>query len=98
MTIIKFIKENKYMTYSILSGLYGFSRSFNGKYQPPHDVLGNRFMCAFANGCLYSLPLYSQYYQIKLLNRIDIKLRGKDPNNYKESYEDMYSVNFNVFI
>jgi len=71
------------------------ARSLGGSYEPPHDVLGNRIIVALGNGILYSI--YAPYYQLKLINRIDIKLRGKDPLKYKDSYEDFYSVNKNIF-
>lgn len=73
-----------------------FARSFNANYESPNDVIGHRVELALCNGILYTI--YAPYYQMKLLNRIDIKLTGKDPSKYKESYQDMYSYNMNVFI
>ncbi len=93
-----FIKQNKLISYSILYGFYGFARSFNGHHAPEHDVIGNKFALAFMNGVMYSLPPYSIIYHIKLLNRIDVKLNGKDPALHKDSYEDMFSYNQNVLL
>ena len=93
-----FIKQNKLVSYSILTGFYGFARSFNGYHTPEHDIIGNKFALAFMNGVMYSLPPYSIIYHIKLLNRIDVKLNGKDPAHHKDSYEDMFSYNQNVFL
>ena len=45
----------------------------------------------------HSIP-YSFIFHIKLLNRIDVKLSGKDPVHHKYSYEDMFSNNPNVFL
>ena len=94
--MLNFIKKNKYFSYSICSGLYGVARSFNGSYKPPEDALGNRVVISLLNGIFYSL--YSPYYSIKLLNRIDIKLTEKDPSKYNDSYIDQFSHNMNVFI
>jgi len=94
--MLQYIKQNKLFSYCIISGLYGVARSLNGSYEPPHDLLGNRILLSIANGFFYSL--YGPYYQIKLLNRIDIKFRRKDPTKYKDSYEDLFSYNTNVFI
>lgn len=94
--MLNFIKQNKYFSYCIISGLYGVTRSFNGSYQPPNDALGNRICLSLMNGVYYSI--YAPYYSIKLLNRIDIKLKGKDQSKYKNSYEDIFSYNYNVFI
>ena len=95
---LHFIKQNKLISYSILSGFYGFARSFNGYHAPEHDIIGNKFSLAILNGVMYSLPPYSPIYHIKLLNRIDVKLNGKDPAHHKDSYEDMFSNNPNVFL
>ena len=75
-----------------------FLRSFNASYKEPHDVLGNRLTISFLNGLMYAVPLYIPYYQLKLLNRIDIKLKGKDKSLYKDSYQDLFSYNENIFI
>lgn len=95
--LVSTIKKNKKIwSYLIGSGVYGFARSFNVNYDPPNDVLGRRLALALCNGFLYTI--YAPYYQMKLLNRIDIKLKEKDPSKYTESYEDMFSYNMNVFI
>ena len=93
-----FIKQNKLISYSILTGFYGFARSFNGDHLAEHNVFGDKFALAFMNGITYSIPPYSIIYHIKLLNRIDIKLNGKDPSHHTNSYEDMFSYNSNVFL
>jgi hypothetical protein len=93
-----FIKQNKLISYSILSGFYGFARSFNGDHLAENNVIGDKFALAFMNGVMYSLPPYSVIYHLKLLNRIDVKLNGKDPALHKKSYEDMFSYNQNVFL
>lgn len=90
------IKQNKYMTFSVLTGIYGSLRSFNGSHQTPNDTFGKKVVLAFINGFYYSL--YAPYYQVKLIDRIDIKLTNKDPSKYKDSYEDIFSTNYNVFI
>jgi hypothetical protein len=94
--ITQFLKQYGLISYCVLSGFYGFTRSFNGKYEPPFDVIGHRMINSLANGFMYSL--YSPYYYIKLLNRIDIKLSNKDPSKYKDSYKDKFSYNENVFV
>ncbi len=96
--VLQFIKQNKLISYSILTGVYGFARSFNGYHSPEYDVIGDKFALAFMNGITYCIPPYSVIYHIKLLNRIDVKLNGKDPALHKNSYEDMFSNNPNVFL
>ena len=96
--VLQFIKQNKLISYSILTGVYGFARSFNGDHRPEYNVFGDKFALAFMNGITYSIPPYSIIYHIKLLNRIDIKLNGKDPSHHTNSYEDMFSYNSNVFL
>jgi hypothetical protein len=94
--MLNIIKQNKYVSYCIFSGLYGVARSFNGYYKPPDDALGNRMVLSLLNGFFYSL--YAPYYSIKLLNRIDIKLKEKDQQKYIDSYTDQFYHNMNVFI
>ena len=96
--VLQFIKQNKLISYSILTGVYGFARSFNGDHRPEYNVFGDKFALAFMNGITYSIPPYSIIYHIKLLNRIDIKLNCKDPSHHTNSYEDMFSYNQNVFL
>ena len=76
---------------------YGFARSFNVRYDVPNDVLGNRLCLGVMNGLFYSYPPLTLYYIFKLINRIDIKLTGKNPENYKDMYEDAFANNKNVF-
>ena len=97
--MLQFIKQNKSLSYWITSGiygLYGVVRSFNGHHEHPHDVFGNKIARSLLNGVFYTV--YAPFYQLKLINRIDIKLTGKDPTKYKDSYEDEFSYNPNIFI
>ncbi len=96
MNIIQNLKQNKLLSYFIVSGAYGFARSLNGSYDYPYDLIGNKLLLASFNSIYYSL--YAPYYQLKLINRIEIKLRGKDISKYKDCYEDMFSTNYNVFL
>ena len=97
-TLSHFMRQHKFLSYSILSGMYGFARSLNGKHDQEHDVIGDKLLIGLMNGVMYSVPPYSLFYHIKLLNRIDIKINDKDPSNHASSYEDIYSFNENVFI
>jgi hypothetical protein len=96
--ISNFIRQNKLMSYSILSGVYGFARSMNGHHDLEHDVIGDKLLIGMINGVMYSVPPYGLFYGMKLLNRIDIKLNGKDPLEHPSDYRDMFSSNPNVFI
>ena len=92
------INQYKLFYYLPVSFTYGFLRSFNGQYDAPNDVLGNRLGLGLMNGVCYCYPPLTLHYTFKLINRIDIKLTGKDPEKYKDMYEDMFSNNTNVFI
>jgi hypothetical protein len=89
--------NNKLLYICGASFTYGFIRSINGRHDKPLDVIGTKVVTAFANGFFYAIPLYTPYYLLKLVNRIDIKLSGKDPSKYPDEYEDMFSKNNNVF-
>lgn len=94
--MLETLKNHKLITYMFCTGIYGIARALRGSYDPPYDVLGNRIILSLGNGLLYAV--YAPYYQLKLLNRIHIKLSGKDPLKYKESYVDLYCINSNVFL
>lgn len=96
--ISHFIIQNKLISYSILSGVYGFARSMNGHNDQPHNVIGDKLAIGLINGVMYAVPPYGLFYGMKLLNRIDIKLTGKDPVNHTDNYRDMFSTNPNVFL
>lgn len=96
--ISHFIRQNKLISYSILSGVYGFARSMNGHHDQPHDVIGDKLIIGMINSFMYAVPPYGLFYGMKLLNRIDIKLNGKDPSNHADNYRDVFSTNPNVFI
>ena len=88
---------NKLVYFSGTAFTYGFIRGMNSHYESPHDVLGTKVCLAFMNGVTYAVPLYAPYYIMKLINRIDIKLTGKDPAKHKCDYEDMFCINYNTF-
>ena len=94
--IMSLFNNNKCL-YAIFPFGYGFARSINGKNEPPFNVFGNRIGLALLNGSLYAVPPYTIIYTMKLLNRIDIKLSGKDPRQYTDSYKDLFGYNENVF-
>ena len=88
--------NNKLLYICGTSFTYGFIRGMNAHYEPPHDVMGSKLCLAFMNGVTYGVPFYTPFYMIKLINRIDIKITGKDPSKHKGDYEDMFCTNYNV--
>lgn len=95
---IKALFDQNKCLYALFPFSYGFARSLNGKNDPPFNVLGHRLGFAFLNGSMYAVPPYTLIYVLKLMNRIDIKLSGKDPRKYEDSYKDLFGNNENVFL
>jgi len=89
--------NNKLYYFSGTAFTYGFLRGINAHFEPPHDVIGTKVCLAFMNGVTYAVPPYTPFYLMKLINRIDIKMTGKDPSKHKNDYEDMFCTNYNVF-
>jgi len=88
---------NKILMYSSGAAFtYGFLRGMNASYEAPHDVIGTKACLAFMNGITYAIPPYTPFYIVKLINRIDIKMTGKDPSKHMNDYEDMFCKNYNV--
>jgi hypothetical protein len=94
--MISLFNQNKCL-YALFPFGYGFARSINGTNDPPFNVIGNRIGFAILNGSMYAVPPYTVIYVVKLMNRIDIKLTGKDPQKYEDSYKDLFGNNQNVF-
>lgn len=96
LNIRTLFSQNKCL-YALFPFSYGFARSINGKNDQPLNVMGTRVAMAFLNGSMYAVPPYTLIYILKFFNRVDIKLTGKDPKQYEDSYKDFFGNNENVF-
>lgn len=94
----EFANKNKLFSYYIVpSFVYGFMRGMNSDLKPPQNVVGWRLLLGLCNGMVYATPPYGAYFQFKLINRIDIHITGKNKEEYKDCYEDLFSKNNNTF-
>jgi hypothetical protein len=75
MSFISFIKHNKFLSFSVCSGLYGFSRSMNAEFDQSSNLLGDRIFNSLLNFCVYSAPIFGQFQIFRLLNRLDFKIK-----------------------
>ena len=96
-TSIKTLFNQNKILYAVFPFSYGFARSINGTNDPPLNVSGTRVAMAVLNGSMYAVPPYTLIYILKFFNRVDIKLMGKNPENYEDSYKDLFGNNKNVF-
>jgi len=95
----KFVITNKHLyCYVVPLFSYGFLREFRGEFKEPYDLFGNKFVSSTMNGFVYIIPPYNLMKLYRFVNRVDIKLSGKDPEKYKEQYEETLSKNNNVFL
>lgn len=80
-----------YVRYSIGMGLYGITRGYRSEpkqqgVSPP--LLADRVVLSIANGFVYSLPGWNVVHMLKLVNRMEIRMRGWNPADYPLSYEE----------
>uniref|UniRef100_A0A6C0KF96 Uncharacterized protein n=1 Tax=viral metagenome TaxID=1070528 RepID=A0A6C0KF96_9ZZZZ len=80
-----------------LSYMYGAQRQWKSENRPSRDLFTERFALSLINGALYVIPPFSIFKFMSLLNRIEIKYKGLDPTNYKDSYKEFFTYNYNTF-
>lgn len=85
--------NNAFWTFHIGMGLYGFTRGLRSKYDttPRKLLLSDRLIGSIANSIMYFAPGWNLYYLSRLFNRIEIRLRGLNKEDYKTNYEEPFS-------
>jgi hypothetical protein len=78
---------------------YGFLRGARADYPPPHDIIGHRLGLSFFNGVYYMFPPYGLLRVTDILNRADVYISGKNPDDYKSIYSEVFGLgkNKNIF-
>lgn len=78
---------------------YGFLRAIRADYPESESLLGNRVANGMCYGMIHLFSPYTVYQMGHLLNRMDIALTGKNPNDYPHSYVigDTKGMNPRVF-
>jgi hypothetical protein len=77
------------MRYSIGMGLYGFTRGIRS--EPPQKgvppiLLTDRVVFGLVNGGVYYLPGWNVFHTLLLANRLEIRMRGRNPADYPIAY------------
>jgi len=73
-------------------GLYGFYRGFNVESKDKIPLITDRFVYGILNGIIYTNPITNVMPMYRLVNRLEIKVRGLDKNQYKENYEEIVGI------
>lgn len=79
-----------------LSYLYGAQRQWNSDFKKPNDLFVERCYLSLINGVLYVCPPFSIVKFLCLCDRIEIKYKGKNPDDYKSSYQEFFTHNYNM--
>jgi hypothetical protein len=90
--------KNRVLAYIGTMSLYGFYRgiTFTHKYYKEDEddiLLSDRLISGVFTGIMYANPLLHPLYIRKLMDRIEIKLKDKDPSKYISAYHDFYYNN-----
>lgn len=80
---------------------YGFYRGstcdrldYHNKDEKREDILvTDRCKNGIMVGIVYMNPILFPKYLLHLCNRIEIKVKDKDPSRYETSYKDLFSYN-----
>lgn len=82
-----------FWTFNIGMSIYGFTRGLRSKYEtsPRKLLLSERILGSLANSVMYFVPFWNLSYLYHLLNRIEIRLRGLNKEDYKTNYEEPFS-------
>ena len=68
-----------------------------GEYKTPNDLISTRLFLSTQNGILYVTPA-GILELMKLLNRIHIYVSNRDPDKYKEAYQEVDVINRHVIL
>ena len=72
--------------------VYGFTRglrsNFNNTTRKP--TISQRFFGSLANATMYFIPIFNISHIYRLLNRIEIHLRGLKKEHYKADYQEPF--------
>ena len=93
------INMNKLAYYFASTAAYGFYRgsTFDKPKDKETDVLfSDRLSSGIITSFLYVNPLMQPLFFCKLLDRIEIKLKNKDPSKYESAYCDFYNYNYKM--
>jgi hypothetical protein len=94
------MNKYEYLVGKVMMGMfaYGFLRGVRAEYPKPHDVLGYRMGHSVMNGICYLFPPHGICRILDLVNRLDVKLSGKNPDDYPSIYIEMFGLAKNKHI
>lgn len=72
---------------------YGFYREWTGEFKKPNDLFVNKIIGSTLNGVFYTVPPMCVFNYIRLINRIEIKMSGRNPNDYLSEYQEIFIKN-----
>ena len=83
--------------YAVGMGLYGFTRGYRathqwdkskGQFVPCPYLIGDQIGKGILTGVFYAIPYTIPWTLVKLLNRVEIRVRGWKPEDFPQEYED----------
>jgi len=82
--------QKVYGVFSLSIGIYGCKRGYKAKFDFEEELLtSEKILRSTFNGILYACPIMNIFPTIRLINRIEIKTKGLDPNKYKSAYQEV---------
>lgn len=70
-------------------GIYGFYRGVNVESKEKIPLFTDQIIRGIFNGIIYANPITNLMPMYRLVNRLEIKVRGLDKTLYKENYEEI---------
>ena len=91
------MQTKAFLTYMSTTFSYGFYRQWNTEMEYPYDLFGHRVISSISNGILYFSIPFGCFKLFNAVNRLDIAYHQKDKTKYKDSYSEIFGVNYNTF-
>lgn len=90
--------EKCFFTFHVGMGIYGFTRGFRSNREHYKDfninrklLLSERFVEGFMNASYYVVPFFNLFPLYRLVNRVEISIRGLKKEDYKNYYKEPLS-------
>ena len=85
--------SKSFWAFNFTLGAYGFTRGLRSNYDtsPRKLLVSERLSGSIVNSCMYFAPFFNVYHIYRLFNRIEIRARGLNKEDYKDQYLEPFS-------
>lgn len=82
-----------YGTFCVGMGVYGFTRGYRSyTCKEDNNLISTKVVQGVINGVMYGTPIFNIWPTLRLLNRLEVKYKNLNKDNYKSNYEESFGV------